>query len=105
MKLPRGVSAARLIRALERLGYRIIRQKAPGCDMKALPFTSSQLPCTIRLRSARFTASSRRLLKGDRLPWTPSSGYFRARSPTEADSSSWSQTPQLPRFEFLGGNL
>jgi predicted RNA binding protein YcfA (HicA-like mRNA interferase family) len=27
MKLPRGVSAARLIRALERLGYQEIRQK------------------------------------------------------------------------------
>ena len=27
MKLPRGVSAERLIRALERLGYQIVRQK------------------------------------------------------------------------------
>lgn len=27
MKLPRGVSADRLIRALERLGYRVVRQK------------------------------------------------------------------------------
>jgi predicted RNA binding protein YcfA (HicA-like mRNA interferase family) len=27
MKLPRGVSADRLIRALERLGYNVIRQK------------------------------------------------------------------------------
>ncbi len=27
MKLPRGVSAARVIRALERLGYQVIRQK------------------------------------------------------------------------------
>ena len=27
MKLPRGVSAERLIRALERLGYTVIRQK------------------------------------------------------------------------------
>jgi predicted RNA binding protein YcfA (HicA-like mRNA interferase family) len=27
MKLPRGVSADRLIRALERLGYSVIRQK------------------------------------------------------------------------------
>jgi predicted RNA binding protein YcfA (HicA-like mRNA interferase family) len=27
MKLPRGVSAERLIRALERLGYEVIRQK------------------------------------------------------------------------------
>jgi predicted RNA binding protein YcfA (HicA-like mRNA interferase family) len=27
MKLPRGVSAGRLIRALESLGYRIVRQK------------------------------------------------------------------------------
>ncbi len=27
MKLPRGVSADRLIRALERLGYEVIRQK------------------------------------------------------------------------------
>jgi predicted RNA binding protein YcfA (HicA-like mRNA interferase family) len=27
MKLPRGISADRLIRALERLGYTVIRQK------------------------------------------------------------------------------
>jgi predicted RNA binding protein YcfA (HicA-like mRNA interferase family) len=27
MKLPRGVSAERVIRALERLGYQVIRQK------------------------------------------------------------------------------
>jgi predicted RNA binding protein YcfA (HicA-like mRNA interferase family) len=27
MKLPRGVSGDRLIRALERIGYRVIRQK------------------------------------------------------------------------------
>ena len=27
MKLPRGVSADRLIRALERLGYEVVRQK------------------------------------------------------------------------------
>ena len=27
MKLPRGVSSARLVRVLERLGYRVIRQK------------------------------------------------------------------------------
>jgi predicted RNA binding protein YcfA (HicA-like mRNA interferase family) len=27
MKLPRGVSADRLIRALERLGYKVIRQR------------------------------------------------------------------------------
>ncbi len=27
MKLPRGIPADRLIRALERLGYRVIRQK------------------------------------------------------------------------------
>lgn len=27
MRLPRGVSAARVIRALESLGYRVIRQK------------------------------------------------------------------------------
>jgi Holliday junction resolvase len=30
MKLPRGVSADRLIRALENLGYAVIRQKAAG---------------------------------------------------------------------------
>ena len=27
MKMPRGISADRLIRALERIGYRVVRQK------------------------------------------------------------------------------
>jgi predicted RNA binding protein YcfA (HicA-like mRNA interferase family) len=34
MKMPRGVSAERLIRALERLGYTVIRQK--GSHMRLL---------------------------------------------------------------------
>lgn len=34
MKLPRGVSADRLIRALERLGYRSIRQKGSHVKLR-----------------------------------------------------------------------
>lgn len=57
MKLPRGVSAARLIRALERLGYAVIRQKGAtlGCFMKRRLLIRSLFRCTILLRSAHFT--------------------------------------------------
>ena len=50
MKLPRGVSAARLIRALERLGYAVIRQKGAtlGCFMKRRLLIRSLFRCTIR---------------------------------------------------------
>jgi predicted RNA binding protein YcfA (HicA-like mRNA interferase family) len=34
MKLPRGVSADRLIRALERLGYEVIRQKGSHVSLR-----------------------------------------------------------------------
>ena len=34
MKLPRGVSARRLIRTLEQLGYAVIRQKGSHCRMR-----------------------------------------------------------------------
>jgi predicted RNA binding protein YcfA (HicA-like mRNA interferase family) len=34
MRLPRGVSADRLIRALERLGYTVIRQKGSHVRMR-----------------------------------------------------------------------
>jgi predicted RNA binding protein YcfA (HicA-like mRNA interferase family) len=34
MKLPRGVSADRLIRALERLGYRAVRQRGSHVRLK-----------------------------------------------------------------------
>ncbi len=34
MKLPRGVSADRLIRALERLGYVVIRQKGSHARLR-----------------------------------------------------------------------
>lgn len=34
MKLPRGVSADRLIRVLEHLGYRVVRQKGSHIRMK-----------------------------------------------------------------------
>ena len=41
MKLPRGVSADRLIRALQRLGYVVIRQKGamPDSGTRDLPPT------------------------------------------------------------------
>jgi predicted RNA binding protein YcfA (HicA-like mRNA interferase family) len=34
MKLPRGVSADRLIRVLERLGYKVIRQKGSHARLR-----------------------------------------------------------------------
>ncbi|MGI8741168.1 MAG: type II toxin-antitoxin system HicA family toxin [Bryobacteraceae bacterium] len=34
MKLPRGVPAERLVRALERLGYRIVRQRGSHMRMR-----------------------------------------------------------------------
>jgi predicted RNA binding protein YcfA (HicA-like mRNA interferase family) len=35
MKLPRGVSASQLIRALERLGYEVIRQKGSHVRLRS----------------------------------------------------------------------
>jgi len=34
MKLPRGVSADRVIRALERLGYRVVRQRGSHARLR-----------------------------------------------------------------------
>ncbi|MDQ6678673.1 MAG: type II toxin-antitoxin system HicA family toxin [Acidobacteriota bacterium] len=34
MKLPRGVSAGRVVRALERLGYEVIRQKGSHVKLR-----------------------------------------------------------------------
>ena len=46
MKLPRGVSADRLIRALERLGYAVIRQKGSHVRLfhEAAPTHSISVP-------------------------------------------------------------
>ena len=46
MKLPRGVSADRLIRALERLGYAVIRQKGSHLRLfhEAAPTHSISVP-------------------------------------------------------------
>ena len=46
MKLPRGVSATRLIRALERLGYTVIRQKGSHIRLfhQAAPAHSISVP-------------------------------------------------------------
>ena len=46
MKLPRGVSADRLIRALERLGYAVIRQKGSHIRLfhQAAPAHSISVP-------------------------------------------------------------
>ena len=46
MKLPRGVSADRLIRALEKLGYEVIRQKGSHIRLlhKAPPTHSISVP-------------------------------------------------------------
>jgi predicted RNA binding protein YcfA (HicA-like mRNA interferase family) len=50
MKLPRGVPADRLIGALERLGYGVIRQKGShvGCGTRDLPPTPLQSLYTTR---------------------------------------------------------
>ena len=54
MKLPRGVSADRVIRALERLGYAVIRQKAAtsGYGTMGRLSTRSRSLCTTRSRLA-----------------------------------------------------
>jgi predicted RNA binding protein YcfA (HicA-like mRNA interferase family) len=46
MKLPRGVSADRLIRVLERLGYTVIRQKGSHIRLfhQAAPIHSISIP-------------------------------------------------------------
>jgi len=46
VKLPRGVSAGRLIRALERLGYTVIRQKGSHLRLlhKSAPTHSISVP-------------------------------------------------------------
>jgi predicted RNA binding protein YcfA (HicA-like mRNA interferase family) len=46
MKLPRGVSADRLIRVLERLGYTVIRQKGSHIRLfhQAAPIHSISVP-------------------------------------------------------------
>ena len=56
MKLPRGVSADRLIRALERLGYAVIRQK--GSHVRLLhqgpPVHSISVPLHNPLKTGTF---------------------------------------------------
>ncbi|MGO9258524.1 MAG: type II toxin-antitoxin system HicA family toxin [Bryobacteraceae bacterium] len=50
MKLPRGVSGERVIQALERLGYEIIRQKGSHVMLRhdGPRSTRSRCPCTTR---------------------------------------------------------
>jgi predicted RNA binding protein YcfA (HicA-like mRNA interferase family) len=50
MKLPRGVSGERLVRALEQLGYSVIRQKGSHTRMRheGPRFIRSLSRCTIR---------------------------------------------------------
>ena len=49
MKLPRGVSGERLVRALEQLGYSVIRQKGSHVRMRHEGrFIRSLSRCTIR---------------------------------------------------------
>jgi len=50
MKLPRGVSAEWLIKALEAVGYMAIRQRGAtsGCGTQDLPHTRLQFRCTTR---------------------------------------------------------
>lgn len=56
MKLPRGVSAQRLIRALERLGYVVIRQKGSHVRLfhQAPPAHSISVPLHDPLKIGTF---------------------------------------------------
>ena len=56
MKLPRGVSADRLIRALERLGYIVIRQKGSHIRLfhEAAPTHSISVPLHNPLKIGAF---------------------------------------------------
>jgi predicted RNA binding protein YcfA (HicA-like mRNA interferase family) len=56
MKLPRGVSAERLIRALERLGYAVIRQKGSHIRLfhEAAPTHSISVPLHNPLKIGTF---------------------------------------------------
>jgi predicted RNA binding protein YcfA (HicA-like mRNA interferase family) len=56
MKLPRGVSAERLIRALERLGYAAIRQKGSHIRLyhEAAPTHSISVPLHDPLKIGTF---------------------------------------------------
>ena len=56
MKLPRGVSAQRLIRALEKLGYTVIRQKGSHIRLshQAAPAHSISVPLHDPLKIGTF---------------------------------------------------
>lgn len=56
MKLPRGVSAARLIRALERFGYTVVRQKGSHVRLlhQAAPTHSISVPLHDPLKIGTF---------------------------------------------------
>ena len=56
MKLPRGVSADRLIRALERVGYAVIRQKGSHIRLfhEAAPTHSISVPLHDPLKIGTF---------------------------------------------------
>ena len=56
MKLPRGVSADKLIRALERLGYAVIRQKGSHIRLfhEAAPTHSISVPLHDPLKIGTF---------------------------------------------------
>jgi len=56
MKLPRGVSAERLIRALERIGYAVIRQKGSHIRLfhEAAPTHSISVPLHDPLKIGTF---------------------------------------------------
>jgi len=56
MKLPRGVSAQKLIRALERLGYKVIRQKGSHIRLfhEAAPTHSISVPLHDPLKIGTF---------------------------------------------------
>jgi len=58
MKLPRGVSGDRLVRALERLDYSVFVKRAvtSGCDTRDRRSMSSPFLCTTRLKTGTLHA-------------------------------------------------
>ena len=56
MKLPRGVSAARLIRAFDKLGYSVVRQKGSHIRLvhEAAPIHSISVPLHDPLKIGTF---------------------------------------------------
>ena len=74
MKLPRGVPANRLIRVLERLGYKVIRQRGSHVRLRheGPPAHTITVPLHNPLKTGTFMASSPRWRRPGRSLSTPS---------------------------------